>query len=526
MTTADPLAAIAAMIGGAADEIPPAEIDAMASRLLERRGVAEGLVAGYFAEARRLLPDEATLVGFLALLTNGLGALRLEANGGARSAREALRAITALADREIVAAPLPSPHLLPLVTAFTQAQVDPGDALRQALAAAIERNAAEHAPELSERDGDAPFRQAVREVGDDPFALFASAMPTALALPPPHRLAMAVAMARSNVGAAREAAVGFLLDPDAAFAACVAERLVKEAPEKPVAAATMARLERIASWVPPERRPAVETLSAALTGKAEPRAAGPSTEILKVIGSAVDGSGMDTLFALVKTGRSRAVVSLLMRHGQGVIDAIVHGKVKKAEAEEMTDFLAAEGFLPVSGAYFERRLAAALAENVASAPPPFALLCAWETMALGPIAPRAAAPGEVLDGLLADLAPERTDALALDRAHKASAGWEARLGSQGVWFEAGEEVEELLAGHKTSKQRTAALLDELLPGRRALWAHRLAWTAAVLKEADPEDQMWVDMALVGRAVESGAPPSTIPLMVKVARASVEAFEAA
>ena len=69
------------------------------------------------------------------------------------------------------------------------------------------------------------------------------------------------------------------------------------------------------------------------------------------------------------------------------------------------------------------------------------------------------------------------------------------------------------------------MLTKLLPGRRAFWAERCAWTAAVLKEgAEDGDEAWLGFALVARDLAGGRALDTMPLAARIAAATVEAFE--
>ena len=83
-------------------------------------------------------------------------------------------------------------------------------------------------------------------------------------------------------------------------------------------------------------------------------------------------------------------------------------------------------------------------------------------------------------------------------------------------------METLLRPLRTRKQRTEAVLTRLLPGRRAFWAERCAWTAAVLKKGG--DGAWLDFALVARDLAGGRALDTMPLAARIAAATVEAFE--
>ena len=62
----------------------------------------------------------------------------------------------------------------------------------------------------------------------------------------------------------------------------------------------------------------------------------------------------------------------------------------------------------------------------------------------------------IAESLIAELPPERTDAAAVQHAHRASVWWEENFEIIDTWFEAGEAVEGLLRPIKTRKRRIEA----------------------------------------------------------------------
>jgi hypothetical protein len=92
----------------------------------------------------------------------------------------------------------------------------------------------------------------------------------------------------------------------------------------------------------------------------------------------------------------------------------------------------------------------------------------------------------MVEALIGDLPPERTDKAAALAAHRASAKWEQEFEGLASWFEGGQGVERLLQPLRTRKRRIEAVAAELLPTRRRFWAERCAWMAATLREAAEE----------------------------------------
>jgi hypothetical protein len=262
-----------------------------------------------------------------------------------------------------------------------------------------------------------------------------------------------------------------------------------------------------------------------------PKAAAPLPverwEIRGVLASLCDGAGAQSLFALAKRGRRFALASLLVKSEIGVADAWVRDGMTTAEADAgIAEIVSGAEAVEVSISLLERRLAAALAINVArDVPPPFGLLQVVERLGLGPIHPDGISPHELVEALIADLPSARTDTAAAQAAHRASVSWEQGFETLASWFEAGEDVKKLLQPLRTRKRRIEAVSAQLLPIRRKFWAERCAWTAATLKEGAVEgDDTWCDFALVARDLVGQRPLAEIPLAARIAAATVEAFE--
>ena len=169
-----------------------------------------------------------------------------------------------------------------------------------------------------------------------------------------------------------------------------------------------------------------------------------------------------------------------------------------------------------------RMLGLAIADNFTSGTlPPFKLVEVVEGLGLGPVHPDHSSPMEIITGLLADLPAEQTNPTAVARAHVDIK--ESEFTDQ--WFEAGEELENLLYPVKGFKQRVAELTTAYLPERRDFWARLCALSALALRGNEKtRHSPWKQLALVGRDIASDLPLDQIPLMKQVAKTSVRAFE--
>ena len=199
---------------------------------------------------------------------------------------------------------------------------------------------------------------------------------------------------------------------------------------------------------------------------------------------------------VAKLGRRFALASLLVNVGKGVADAWVRDGISKHEADALVErIIDGADAVEVSIGFVEQRLADALASNLElDIPPPFGLLHVIETLSLGPLHPTAISPKALAEVIFDTLPPGRTNAAATLAAHRASTGWAQKYGTLSSWFEAGEQVEQVLRRFRTRKQRLDAILTQLLPKRRYFWAEHCAWMAATLKEsADVGDGDWIDL---------------------------------
>jgi hypothetical protein len=337
----------------------------------------------------------------------------------------------------------------------------------------------------------------------------------------------------------REAAIGFLFDRDETCAAATACVLVEEGPKKPVSSATILRLERMRDWVAGRRREGIDAALRALrTDVAAPAGDGAPSgahfhDIAErapdvCVATPVDGAGAESLVARARTGKRVAVAGVLIKEGVGVADAWVRCNLTRRQSDEMLACL--EGGVahtPVSLQYWEKRLSDALALNLAHAPPPFGLVQVVEALGISFLRPARIEASALADGLLSALPEERTSEEAQAAAARASWTWDERIGVVETWFEAGEEIDALLAPLKGRKAREEAVHNRLLE-RREIWARRLSLSAAVLKEAQAGMLIadWIDMALMARELAcEDHPRGGAPVLMQIAARTVDVFEA-
>jgi hypothetical protein len=282
------------------------------------------------------------------------------------------------------------------------------------------------------------------------------------------------------------------------------------------------RLVRMRPWLPPTRQAHLDATIRAMRLNALPPVKTELPKVIKCYVSVCDGSGTRGLFVTQRTGAHYQLASVMMKCS-GVADVMVIPELSKSEMDDMVRQM--KSSMPVTEtdlAGIARMLGLAIADNFASGNlPPFKLVEVVESLGLGPVHPDQASPMEIITCLLADLPPEQTNPTAVARAHADLLDSEFKY----QWFEAGEELEDLLYPVKGSKQRVAKLMKTYLPDRRLFWARQCAISALAMRGYEKtRHSPWKLLALVGRDIASDLPLDQIPLMKQVAEISVRAFE--
>ncbi len=524
MTQRTAIAQIAKTIGRELqDSARPSESAWAAGAMLADAGATKEIVACLFIEAHRKRPSDRLINGCAFMLERALDTLRLRANGGDVGAGRAIEEVRQGIEQALVKDGATIEVLIMIARAFAQAELDPGEALQEAVVSAMDAQSAALPPGQEPANIGDQFDDLAASLGNDPFTIYAEFAAMGAAFLAEHRAAMASALAMSNRAAVREAVLGFACEANPTTSAAALMALAQPPRGCSVSSTMVDRLVRMRPWLAEARRANLDAAIRVLRPKAATPEPVPRPEIRSVMASLCDGAGAQSLFALVKRGRRFALAAVLVKMENGVADAWVTDDMSKAEAL-IGEIVAGSETTEISIGLLERRLADALTSNVArDAPPPFGLLQVAEAIGLGLLHPEAISPETLVQELLADLPAERTGTVAATAAHRASVKWEQEFRTLESWFEAGEAVEILLRPIRTRKQRIEAVLTRLLPGRRNFWAERCAWTAAVLKESAEDDETWIDFALVARDLVDGCALEAMPLAAQIAAATVEAF---
>lgn len=476
-------------------------------------------------EGARKKPDDQLVSAYGMLFGQGLEVLRYGIERARPEAAASVAAVTARVRALAAEGKLNSGTLLLVLQQFVSARLDLDPDLQALMGEMMEQAPP---PEMSPGAIDNFLADLVRHFDGDAFAIHGQLAEQAAAVPDTHRAGMAMALLGADDAALRQAGMGWLLDSSATTRREVATLLDQAAARGLVSGTMLRRMIALRNWLPDAERPALDAVVKACRLKGVEVMALSPAKIVEVVASGIDGSGAQSLFALVKEGRKHAVASLLVKQGIGVRDAWVSHGMTKGQAEGMLDHI---GFqmqqFDTSIDYLYQALGHALSVNAQSGTlPPFGLVDFLETLGLATANPQPL-PGDVLLARLVDAIPGRVRGPAsVKRALKASARWPDEYGFLDSWFEDGGDLDGLLGGKKLSlQQRHALVLDQYLPSRRVAWAQRLCWTAEMFRH-DPENNAdWLDFVLVAREVAGERPLVEIPVMVMVAGISVEAWMA-
>jgi hypothetical protein len=315
---------------------------------------------------------------------------------------------------------------------------------------------------------------------------------------------------------------GFVLHANPAVAESVLAGLAASAAPS-VDSRLVERLVRMRPWLSEARRLPLDAAIRAL----RPRAGAPAPieidELRKVRMTACDGSGGQNLVFATRRGRAHSAFVAFVKPS-GIAEILYAGDISKREVDEMIE--GAKSVTATSDADLaraQRRLALALADNVANdIPPPYDLVRLVERLGLGQLPPESSTPAEIAAEILADAPPLADDTATFAAAHKSIVGSVVAES----WFEAGETIEDLLSPARTRKQRIDALMTGYLPGRRTFWAKACAVSAFALRGplANKPAPYARELALLTRYLLSDRPIESLPLMRKIAETTVDAFE--
>ena len=499
-----------------------------AARFLEAQPEAAlELLNLLLAEAGKSRRNERLVTAYGHMLGQALEHARYALEGGFASAAsllDTLRQRLLAAGREGRVEPA---LLLMVLREFASAKLDPGPELRALMERLAEGMATTGVPGPEGGEAlDAYLEELAREAGGDPFALHAEVREMAEAFPEDQRAVFGAWLLHAREAAAREAALGWLLDASASVRNSAAVAIEHAAGLGGVSGVALRRLIALRNWLPEADRASLDRAVQACRRKGVELSPLPQAQVREVLVSGIDGAGAQSVFVLAREGRRHALGCLLLKHGIGVRDAWARHGLTRAELDAFLGQVGEIELYPTSLDYVRIAAAHALAVNLGSGVmPPFATLDVLEAAGLHGIQPEALSADAVLGLLEAEAGPALARPAAVADVLASSRGLPGEFGFLDSWFEADTEVERLLGGGKLSRGRRVALArDELLPRRAAKWVDRLAWTALTLRHGG-EDEPWEAFYVSARELGAGRPMAEIPLMAHVAALTAEAHAA-
>lgn len=467
-------------------------------------------------------PDEADAerVEQIIDLIGALSDLQISCNGGDRVARKDMQTIHELLDSALDDGSLAPGDLIMMGKILNDAGWGVSERLKTALADAMQ-GLAQDGPTVGDSDISSLLPDIA--VDDDVTAFeiheYLLSMTAAFSAAASGQLLAALgALPRPEL---HQALVGFVLHRDFEVAQAAGAALRTLAGRGPVDGVLIDRLVGMRPWLPSPRQADVDATIRVLRPHAGPPQKHEVPKVVDCDVSVCDGLGTFSIYVSQRLGSVYSLASVMMK-AAGVDDVMIISGLSKSELAELQRQMRAA--VPTSRsdvAGVARMLRLALADNATSGVlPPFRLVEFVEALGLTPLYAEHASPSELVEELLAGLPEAETGAAATAKAYA------ALLNEEFIenWYEAGEDLDQVLGQRKGFGARIRAVLTHHLPSRRQFWARQCAISALALR-GQPRRSTWQHLAIAGRDLLSNQPLDEIPLMQQIATTSVQVFEA-
>lgn len=436
-----------------------------------------------------------------------------------------------------------------VVSALLNVGLEPGEPVREALAAAADR-VAEAAGAFNDPAGSLGELEAyVAEVGDV-FQAAATIEETIRGLPATQRASFAAACLGSESVDLRDAGLAALLDPVPAVRRAAAAALTEQAALGRVSGASLRRAAVIRGWLPVEERPGLSAaLAAAKAAGSEPAAWPRPARMGGVYVSACDGSGGQTAMLDGKQGRRPMMAALLFNRGAGVRDVWATRWPQGRPVNSLVEGARAGVHLIPSSLPFVAKLTGHYlgVSSGAGRVPPFSMLNVLETLGFDALAPSRLELEDLVRDLTTGLPQDAADPANTERWLNAGARWFRDFDFTDGWFDDAAETAALARQPGLSRTEAARLvLERRLEPRRREWAEILGWTGQALREVErlaelenakaakkkgalprladaPSQPVWPAFAVAVRELAAGRPMERIEAMKAIARNCVNVF---
>lgn len=478
-------------------------------------------------EANRKKPNDSMVNAYLYMLSTSLEGIRYQIDRGYAWATELVEQVKelllGLAKGGIIRGTL----LIAILNAFRQARLDAGPEL-SALAGDLAVGQVEPPPNVSPADLDRMLIAMAEETGGDEFALHAQIADFTQALPPEFRHSMVIHLAGASAELLRMTAALSILDPAAEVRRATCRMLEQIAGSAPtlIPPATLRRMIAVRNWLPEADRPFLDAAVKKARSRDVACASWPKRQVLDVSATAIDGSGAQSLFAIVKEGRRHRIGALLVRQGIGVLDAWSLPQLAKADLTRFITETSSQVFLiPVAPEYLDIVVQHYLGTGLANAAvPPVGMLDFVEAVGVEHWQPQAVTPDDLVRRMEGEAGPAASAAAEIERIVAGSRALLTRMPFLDSWFEDDAEADAIIrsAGRARKASKVALVLAKILEPRRRKWAEKLLWSALWAKLGTGQTLPWEPFFILGRDLLGERPLQDIPLMVAIAERTIEA----
>lgn len=474
-------------------------------------------------EGNRTKPNDHMIQAYGFLFGSGLEFLRYRTEGGYEWARNmvdlARQKLLAMGKEER----LPVSMLIHLVNCFVEARLDPGEELTEVLGdLAIEASSEEAPP--SPADIDDMFEAMAAHANGDPFELHAILTQTSQGLPAALRSGMATRILVAPHQILREAGILYLLDPAPEVRRAMCREIARHATPSMLSPVALRRMICLRNWLPENERPELDTAIRQARRNQIECASWPQTKVERILASAMDGAGAQSVFAVVRKGRKSQVASLLTKRAVGVMDAWSIHDMTKAGVKAFLGQVQGHATTIGVGTDFLHALVPhtlAVGREAGTVPLP-GFLEFVEAVGIESWQPVLLSAEELVSLLEKDAGAVATDESAISLALTQSGDRFGTFEFTRSWFEDAAWIADMVTPNAKEKfeAKISLVTNNVLEPRRDVWANQFLWTALWMKQDSRRSKSWLDFFLVGRELLGGRPLNEIPAMASIARTTV------
>ena len=427
------------------------------------------------------------------------------------------------------AATIPQDDWFTMCSALTQARVPVPEKLQIALADAGFKPDKDLGPPEQMMRTMRGFMDELAKMVDSPFEVIHSLQNAGAMLPAMLRQFMATELSLSPHAVLRDAVPIMLLDDDAAVRQGASAALEQVARPDTMSPDALRRAIAVRNWIPAADRPPLDAMvRKARLGGVETGAWPAAIPDLEFYASTIDGSGAQSLLIASRSGKKGFFGGLLMRHGTGVVDTwadpdVSRGKIGKLMREAQMSAPHVRVDKTFVDTLVQHGIGTAVERETV---PPAMLLDMAELLGGTEWKDRRLDVKAEADRLFDLLDPDDRSRQGIASGLTRGLAWMTQDDVFSSWYEDGPQVQQALAKHPRTDQAgmTAAVISDILPGKRADWAERFLMMALWSQAAGDARQRGKarDLVLVAHALSGDAPLDEVPIMAVIAAQTVRA----